>query len=635
MTLSVRLPPVPMTPTKTKPNGDRSQKWRIGHYLPTLIILGVAVPALIYMAIMEMLGWPVPSVGIQKAFSRVVSSSDRVFLYAPPANQAYFSKIGGSHETLLLPWRNYFQDRKRNFSEIRDVSTLTAVQGGVLILPSVVALDEDERAAIAAFRARGGSILSTWATGTRNSKGDWVGWQFLEGLGAKMVGEIPADADVRQLVLNGESPVSHSLPAGQRTWMGKTAEPLLRFKGDMVAGRFMNWARLVDDERRGEGAVVFTETAANATTASSRVAVYSFAETAWESHPLITYRLIDDTLKWLQREPAIVLAAWPDGKRAAQVIEMDTEEGFPDALSFASMMRAINYRATFYVLTSVGKQFPDVLKNLAADFEVGYHGDVHEGFKGQPITIQERRLLTMRQEMSSVLNDAKPITGFRAPTESYDGTTEQLLQKAGIRHHAADPDRSEGRLPVFAKLEGVDPENGLVVLPRTQRDDINLAQQSLSAEQISKALIDDFDLVIDSGALGWLSVHSQNFKVDGALIKAMPSYLAHLNRSRNSLWLASAGQVADWWRERERFKLSSSYSGNRLLFDITVKGEKPLSGASMILMLPNKGSLPTVRGVKTDMAAPVVSRIDDYRASIVFESLRPGNYAYQATFQSP
>lgn len=622
-----------MTPMNTPPDGDRPLSRRIGNYLPAVIILGVAVPVLVYLTLMEVLGWPLPSAGVLGAVSHVAPSGDRVYLYASPANQAYFSKIGGSHETLLLPWRNYFQDRKREFSEIRDVSKLTAAQGSVLILPSVVALDDDERAAIAAFRARGGSILSTWATGTRNSKGDWVGWQFLEGLGAKMVGEIPADADVRQLVLNGESPVSHTLPAGQRTWMDKTAEPLLRFKGDMVAGRFMNWARLVDDERRGEGAVVFTETTANATTASSRVAVFSFAETAWESHPLVTYQLIDDTLKWLQREPAIILAAWPDGKRAAQVIQMDTEEGFPNALPFASMMRAFNYRATFYVLTSVGKQFPDVLKNLAADFEVGYHADVHDGFKGQSIPTQERRLLTMRQEMSSVLSDIKPMTGFRAPTESYDGTTEQLLQKVGIRHHAADPARSEGRLPVFAKLEGVDPKNGLVVLPRTQRDDINLAQQNLSVEQTSKALIDDFDLVFDSGALGWLSVHSQNFNADGVLIKAMPSYLAHLNRSRNSLWLASAGQVADWWRERERFKLSSSYSGKRLLFDISIKGDKPLSGASVIVMLPQKGILPKVRGVKTDMVAPVVSKIDDYRASIVFHSLSPGNYAYQATFQ--
>ena len=632
MTLGPSLRIVPMTPTNTEPDGDRSLIWRIGHYLPALIILGVVVPAMIYLAIMSMLGWHVPSVGAQGAVGRVAPSGDRVFLYASTANQAYFSKIGGSHETLLLPWRNYFKDRKLEFNEIRDVSKLTAVQGGVLVLPSVVALDEDERAAIAEFRARGGSILSTWATGTRNSKGDWVGWQFLEGLGAKMVGEIPADAEARQLVLNGESPVSHTLPAGQRTWMDKTSEPLLRFKGDMVAGRFMNWARFVDDERRGEGAVIFSETTANATTVSSRVAVFSFAETAWESHPLVTYQLIDDTVQWLQREPAIILAAWPDGKRAAQVIQMDTEDGFSNALLFASMMRAFNYRATFYVLTSVGKQFPDVLKNLAADFEIGYHADVHDGFKGQSIPTQERRLLTMRQEMASVLSDTKPMTGFRAPTESYDGTTEQLLQKMGIRHHAADPARSEGRLPIFAKLEGIDPKNGLVVLPRTQRDDINLAQQNLSADQISKVLVDDFDLVLDSGALGWLSVHSQNFNADGVLIKAMPNYLAHLNRSRNSLWLASAGQVADWWRERERFKLSSNFSGKRLLFDITVKGDKPLAGASLIVMLPQKGIMPTVRGVKTDMPAPVVSKIDDYRASIVFQSLNAGNYSYQATF---
>ena len=39
--------------------------------------------------------------------------------------------------------------------------------------------------------------------------------------------------------------------------------------------------------------------------------------------------------------------------------------------------------------------------------------------------------------------------GFRAPTESYDETTEALLVAMGFEHHAADPQRSEDRLPLL------------------------------------------------------------------------------------------------------------------------------------------------------------------------------------------
>lgn len=601
---------------------------RIGAYLPALIILSVAVPALIYVAVMQLIGWRTPVLGMNGAMSYVAPAGSNVILYAAPNTKTYLASIGGNYETLLVPWRNYFLDRKIQFEEIQNASQLQKYNQGVLILPSAVALDDEERAQVQAFRAKGGAILSTWATGTRNGKGDWEGWQFLENLGARMLGEIAPDAEVNHLILTGESPASHTHPAGQRIGIGKTSESLLRLKGEMIAGRFMNWARITDDARRGEGAVIFSEASAG----TGRVAFFAFAESVWESRPLGAYPLIDDTIQWLQREPAIVLAAWPNGKRAAQVIEMDTEEGFVNALPFASMMQSLDYPATFYVLTSVGKLFPDVLTRLARDFEIAFHGDVHISFKDQSATVQEQRIQNMRTEMTSVLPDIKGITGFRAPTEGYDATTEQLIHKYGMRHHVADPGRTEGRLPLMAKLDGVETENALVVLPRTQRDDINLHSERLTAEQTTKALIDDFDLAADTGSLGLLSIHSQNFKPDSTLTKAMPGLLVHTKQRKNEVWLTSAGQVANWWRERERFKLSYRNTGKRLEFNITVKGASPIDGASLVVMLPQKGVLPTVESTKIGGLKPTVSKIDNYRAAIVFNRLPPGNHVYQATF---
>jgi peptidoglycan/xylan/chitin deacetylase (PgdA/CDA1 family) len=601
---------------------------RIGSYMYVLIVLGIALPALVYLAIMQTLGWRTPVLGVNGGFSDVLPAGNTIILYAAPSTKTYFAGIGGNYDVLLTPWRDYFLNRKRDFKELQDVSQLREQKNGVLILPSAVALSDDERNEMAAFRARGGAILATWATGTRNDKGAWEGWQFLDTLGVKYLGEVSADKDVNNLILTGESPVSNTHPSGQRIFMSKTSERLLRVKGEVVAGRFMNWARTTDEELRGEGAIVFSEIAAN----SGRTAFFAFAESAWESHPLATYNLIDDALQWLKREPAIVRGAWPNGKLAAQVVEMDTEQDFSNALPFASMMQSMGYPATFYVLTSVGKLFPDVLTKLSRDFEIGFHGDVHVGFKGQPANQQEKRMQTMRAEMASVIPDLKSMTGFRAPTEGYDGTTEQLLQKFGFRHHTADPNRTEGRLPILAKLDGVESKDSLVILPRTQRDDINLYWEKLSVEQTTKALIDDTDLAIDTGALGLLSIHSQNFNADGILIKAMPGFLEHLKQRRDPLWIASAGQVSDWWRERERLKLSSSYIGKRLEFNITVTGEKPLNGASLILMLPQKGIFPTIQSLKIGTIKPAISKIDNYRAVVILGTLNPGNYAYQVTF---
>lgn len=601
---------------------------RLGFYMPYMIIVGLLVPVVVYLAAMKSIGWQVSAFDANGLLTYAAPMQGNVTLYASSNTETYFKGIGGNYETLLVPWRNYFSNRKLDFKEIKNVAELRKQKTGVLILPSALSLSGEERTEIQAYRDKGGSILSTWATGTRNGKGEWEGWQLLESMGIKMLGEIPVTEDARNLTLTGESPVSHTLPAGKRIWMDKTSEPLLRVKGEMVAARFMDYARIVDDTRRGEGAVVYSEPKDSL----NRTAYFAFAESSWESHPLATYDLIDDTIQWLKREPAVVRASWPNGKVAAEVIEMDTEQGFPNALPFAEMMQALDYRATFYVLTSVGKLFPNVLTMLARDFEVGYHADVHDSFKGQPASVQEQRIQNMKTEMASVVPDISRMTGFRAPIEGYDATTEMLLQKAGIRHHTADPARTDGRLPLFAKLEDVKTEDALVVLPRTQRDDINLIKQNLSVEQTQTELIDDFDLAVDTGALGLLSVHSQNFAQDSTLIKALPGFLEHLKTRRTKIWLASAGQVADWWRERERFKLSYGNSGKRLEFNVTITGKMPLSGATLIAMLPQKGFLPEVESLKIGMPKPVVSKIDDYRASIVFGLLPPGNYAYQMTF---
>ncbi len=596
--------------------------------MPFMIIVGLLVPIVVYLAVMKTMGWQASTLDANGGLAYVATARDNVTLYASSNTDTYFKGIGGNYETLLVPWRNYFSNRKASFKEVKTATELGKQKVGVLILPSALSLSPEERTEIQAYRAKGGSVLSTWATGTRNGKGEWEGWQLLESMGVKMLGEIPATEDARNLTFTGESPLSHTLDAGKRIWMDKTSEPLLRVKGEMVAARFMDYARITDDARRTEGAIVYSE----APGGLNRTAYFAFAESNWESHPLVAYDLIDDTLQWLQREPALIRASWPNGKIAAQVMEMDTEQGFSNAVPFAELMKSIDYRATFYVLTSVGKLFPDVLTMLARDFEVGYHADVHDSFKGQPASIQEQRINTMKSEMASVVPDTSRMTGFRAPTEGYDTATETLLQKAGIRHHTADPARSDARLPLFVKQEGVAVEDSLVVLPRTQRDDINLTRQNLSVAQTTTELIEDFDLAVDTGALGLLSVHSQNFGPESALTQAMPGFLEHLKTRRNQVWLASAGQVADWWRERERFRMSYKTSGKRVEFNITITGKNPLNGATVMVMLPQKGFMPDVESSKIGMPKPVVTKIDDYRASVVFSSLPPGNYAYQLTF---
>lgn len=604
---------------------------RVGPYLPALIVLSVAVPVFIYLLFMQAMGWSLPVIGGSAGSSLGGPTSSDVALYSSAHTKSYFSRAGGNYEVLLNPWRGYFGSRKIKFSEIQTPAQLRKLKGGILVLPSAISLSDEERFEIVAFRANGGAVLATWATGSRNTRGDWLGWQFLSNLGPRVSEEISANSNMNTLVFSGESPVAHSHAAGRRVELSRTSEALLRATGEMRAAQFSGPVRPnVDERKRTEGAVIFSE----ANELVGRVAFFAFAESTWEAQPQATYELIDSTLQWLHRDPAVVRAAWPDGKRAAQVIAMDVDEGFANALPLASLLRSISYRGSVYIQTSAGKMFPNVVTQLARDFELGYLGDTPATFKGQLIGLQEQRMQVMRSDLASLVADTRGITGFRAPFEGYDATTERLLEKFGIGYHVAERHRGNVALPILIKTEGVAPPNTLVVLPRTQRDDISLLSEAPVAEQLTKALIDDLDWILDNGALGVLSLHSKNLGADGILLAALPGWLDHLKQRRSGLWLASGGEVADWWRERERLRYATKQNGKRIELDITVTGDKPLKGATLVVMLPQKGAQAIAEGLKIGMVKPTIARIDDYRSSLIFDTLAPGSYAYQLTFSS-
>ena len=106
-----------------------------------------------------------------------------------------------------------------------------------------------ERQAIVDFRARGGSVLATWATGVRGGSGAWLGFGFLErALDTKVVGTTASEKDDNFLMPRGELPVTHSLPAGHRIWTERVPEWLpLRLAAVNPAVHIMDWSRNFHD----------------------------------------------------------------------------------------------------------------------------------------------------------------------------------------------------------------------------------------------------------------------------------------------------------------------------------------------------------------------------------------------------
>lgn len=577
----------------------------------------------------------------------MAQASEDVYLYESATTKGFFSGAGGNYDAHVSPWRHFLAARNIQFRQLNRPSDLAGLKGGVLILPSAVALDDVERRALLHFRDVGGSILATWAIGSRDAQGKWLGHDFVRALlGVTVVGEIEADSLTRFLIPFGNSPVNHSVEAGMRVWLGQLAEKPLKLKGGREAGVYLDWARVAPEAAAHSSAIVFDE-GNKAGKGRGRWVVFGFPETSWRFQPDDIQAIATDALAWLRRIPDAHLAAWPNGYRAAQIIEMDTEEGFANAVRFSRLMEGINAPTTFYCLTSVALKNKDIVKDLARKHEIGFHGEVHVGFKDLPRDQQEKRLERMLADMGEIVGSSAGWPtgvgrGFRAPTEGYDTTTEGLLQAKGFRHHAADPNSSLSRLPFFSSAATPDNATGLVVLPRGQLDDLNYLRANQTSEQVTASLIAEYELNTLMGGLALVSIHSQNFadpeKQAGPLqsnvvSRALPGLIRHIGARREKVWLAPAGNIADWWRERSRASVATRNSGDHLDVRLTVSGTASIDGLTVLVHHPADKVVPKVTQVSGKSPAPEVRRLDGLTSALVFASTAPGKHEYRLSFR--
>jgi hypothetical protein len=604
---------------------NRSPLKRIDIFIPFVLILGITIPVVLYSMIMVSIGWSAPILGSGSVSSLFGNRSTAVTLYESESSRAHFAKLGGNYENLLKPWRSYFQDRKTGFKSIGSEAEIAALKDGVLILPSSIALSDLERNAIMAFREKGGSVLATWATGTRTNDGEWSGWQFLELLGAKHLGAVENNNIKQMLVLDGQSPVSNTLPAGQRYVMASTGEQLLRLKGEHSAALFANEQRINTHNDSREGAIVYSE----APTSFSRSAVFAFSENAWESRPQVMYNLIDDTLKWLNRDVVATRATWPEGKKAAQVISSDGSNNLEMAVEVSSKLQSKTLPSTCFVSANIAKANLKTTNLLSRVCEVAA-APASSSTDGQSTQALVAQLQATKADLGSVFASGGKTIGISVGSNLPPLSIESALTSTGFKYYTSNK-QSESRLPEFAKTPEPDPAVDLLRLPIAQRDQAYFKQFS-NPDLITQQLKDDFNQILREGSLGWLHFNADQATEGTPSSKAFQSHIELFGKYRQNIWFANAGQINDWWRNRERLKLDTAYNGKRFDINLTVKGTEPLSGAALIVMLPKKNANLEISGTKIGMQIPTVTVLDEYRALLNFNQLAPGNYSYQVTF---
>ena len=555
-----------------------------------------------------------------------------IHLYVSPTTTAHFAAKRKSYSSVIQRWHPYLQRYGEHAQALTREELLSGLANGVLILPTAVALDNAERQAITRFVDAGGAVLGTGPVGMYDETGRNVGTGFLERtFRVRTHGYFAADEDTFYMPFGG-GPLTWPVPAARRMWVDNPRDSLLRISGANEAAVAMDWSRAMQTEPHA--VMAFEDTG------KSRLAYIAVPDDAWAGgrEPGL---ILDATLAWLRREPQAFKAAWPNGHVACHLIEMDTEDKFESAPNFAKDLENEGFKGTFYSLTTEAVRLPQVVQDLQArGHEIAYHADVHFGFKGEDPAQQELRIKFMQEQMRSILGErAAEATGFRAPTESYDATTEsydatteRLLRKYGIRHHAADESAHEDRLPFFSTAEpGLPPDQALVVLPRTQMDDVTFINLKLAPAQVTAILDFDLSLAVRSGSLSLLSVHSQNYVEGGLMLAVMGDYMRKVATYRDRLWVARGDEIARWWRLRDATHVDQRWNGAGIEVTLDNTASAPVDGLTVFVTLPFKGAAVrvagTTHGIKTR-----VKPIDAYRAAVVVDRLPTGSSRLQIRF---
>jgi Polysaccharide deacetylase len=559
-----------------------------------------------------------------------------VHLYASSTTESYLKTGGLDAKSNVRIWELFLRKYKIPFQLVTSVERLEAAASGVLLLPSSVALSAREKQAVVNFRAKGGSVLASWLVGVRGERGEWLGFNFMESaLDARVVGNTQEEEEDNFIMPYGDSPITHHLPAGQRIWMEIVKETYpLRLLGRNPAAQIMDWSRTFTPEKIGS-VIVFDERA-QATGRLSRSVVLGYPERLWlASDPKSLEAIAHNALTWLLRQPDAYIAAWPQTYQSAVVFAIDASDVFTAAdLDLAKILKDNGMPATYYTLTEIVLKSASILKQLQTDgYEIAYLADRFIGFRQQSPTVQAKRLETMRQEMRNSGLVVAADAGFHAPMDSYDKTTEQLLSANGFGHFVSFTDTTDSRLPFIATPQGgsLSPAPATVVLPRTLSGPED-AMEVGDADEGLKSFLSELELSRKMAALSVVRLAQQSFITK----EQWDDISNYLKLPNGQIWMATAGQVADWWRERDRVSLRLESDPVAPLLSITIKGSTQLKHAVAVYVnLPESGArLRLVPRGGPDNSVKIATK-DAWRSALILQNLVPGTYRWHLYFDRP
>ena len=266
---------------------------------------------------------------------------------------------------------------------------------------------------------------------------------------------------------------------------------------------------------------------------------------------------------WAAGDDVIGIAPWPEARRFAFVAAVDVQGRAGEIDRALAALDELALHPTVFVHADVDGVPGPTRRALAVLPEIGSRGDRRTRFEGGTRIHQRQKLEESRRRLDAL--SPEPVLGLRVPRERFDDLTLHESAAAGYRYVLGDPgfDRA---YPRWVSAEG----RRIALVSRAGAgDDHAYARQGRDGFERDLATLRDL------GGLYVMALTTERL-VDDARRAALAPALRLARQARP--WEATAGEVVRWARGRRRVALEVSagalevrHQGGAELRDLTLE----------------------------------------------------------------
>jgi peptidoglycan/xylan/chitin deacetylase (PgdA/CDA1 family) len=259
----------------------------------------------------------------------------------------------------------------------------------------------------------------------------------------------------------------------------------------------------------------------------------------------------------------VQIANWPDGHKSAVCITFDTE--LATGSQIESLTNALGTKnATFFIVSGYFKDRQEDLE-LLRDFDIGSLAWSQGEWRNSDLS-EEYQLREMQMAHEWLVEGGFNPRGFRAP---FLLSNEDTIKAVSTMGYAYDSSQYLGTM-LYVK-------DGVVEIPLTLNFDSYWNEKSTGYSTLPFYLA--FDDTYKKDGLFTFYSHVETASEN---IEELSDFLGYATAKR--VWVAPAGQIADWWISRSKLELT--VEGD--LITVKNNGDEPIEGVT-VKISPKRG----------------------------------------------